>query len=176
MKPRLLPLRWTVEDFDLVWLEHLAKRKPFEWHTTHLSYIEADRRDADLMYDNVLHQVSAVVRVDSGEWGYWIHNSVLYRETVQCLNAPLTQEDFDIWDRLSEPHGKYQVGVPLWGYTICDRRDADLMWKLSTYTTPGHLPVIHLLLRVDENFHLPDLLPFAESSFIEIARPQGNIM
>lgn len=50
MKPRLLPLRWTIEDFDLVWLGHLAKRKPFEWHGTHLSYIEADRRDADLMF------------------------------------------------------------------------------------------------------------------------------
>jgi hypothetical protein len=49
MKPHLLPARWTVEDFDVVWLVHIARREPFAWHGTHLAYIEADRRDADLM-------------------------------------------------------------------------------------------------------------------------------
>jgi hypothetical protein len=43
------------------------------------------------------------------------------------LNAPLTQEDFDIWDRISEPYG-IKPGIPLWGYIESDRRDADLMY------------------------------------------------
>jgi hypothetical protein len=51
MKPRPLPALWTVEDFDVVWLKHIAGRNPFAWHTWQLSYMEADRRDADLMLE-----------------------------------------------------------------------------------------------------------------------------
>ena len=52
------------------------------------------------------------------------------------LNAPLTQEDFDIWDRISEPYG-IKPGIPLWGYIESDRRDADLMLEARTRLGPG---------------------------------------
>lgn len=43
-----------------------------------------------------------------------------------------------------------------------DRRDADLMWKLSTYTKVGHPPVVHIALCVDLDFNWSDLSPFVE--------------
>jgi hypothetical protein len=52
------------------------------------------------------------------------------------LNAPLTQEDFDIWDRIADPYG-LKPGVPLWGYIRSDRRDADLMFELVDLRSCG---------------------------------------
>lgn len=66
----------TPEDFE-IWLRVVrASSMPADlWGLSELQ----DRSDADLMFDNVEHQVSAVVQAESGDWGYWVHNSVCYR-------------------------------------------------------------------------------------------------
>jgi hypothetical protein len=75
MKP-LPAAQLTIEDLD-IWARSLM-----EWsgHRTpgfvRLDAREADRRDAEMMLDNVRHHVSAVVQTQTGEWAYFVHGTV----------------------------------------------------------------------------------------------------
>ena len=67
------------------------------------------------------------------------------------LNAPLTPEDFAIWDRIADPYG-IKPGIPLWGYIESDRRDADLMYNITLY--PQMLGTL-LAQSVNPHFEMP---------------------
>jgi hypothetical protein len=72
-------------------------------------------------------------------------------------SAPLTTQDQLIWNWLCElQFSRYQIRGRFRAGMSDDRRDADLMWKLSTYTHVAHPPVIHILLRVDPTFDFSD--------------------
>jgi hypothetical protein len=77
--------------------------------------------------------------------------------------APLTKEDGEIWARIVNRSGRCFSSWDAGRYhrvTLgADRRDGDLMWKLSTYMMPGHSPIAHRMLRVDPDFRWLDLLP-----------------
>ena len=42
---------------------------------------------------------------------------------------PITEEDFRIWDCLSEPFGNLDFAGAVTGYAHADRRDADVMLR-----------------------------------------------
>lgn len=76
------------------------------------------------------------------------------------LSCPLTLEDFEIWDRLSEPRFRegapFEYGVPLNGYCEAHFRDADLMYALADMKKhmPDSKAVTHRML--DGRFGVPE--------------------
>lgn len=55
--------------------------------------------------------------------------------------APLTNEDFDIWDFICSPY-RLVPRTPMWSYILADRRDADLMLVLYQAWHQSAVPLV----------------------------------
>jgi hypothetical protein len=128
-----LPSAPTTREDRAIWLRfNLPLKKPRPKLAVSPAYHEADRRDAELMLEaqQIANFGDAAIELYGIAFRGWTEGGRYqdHDHMKPLPSAPLTPEDYRIWDVLSDPPpGDWHEPVSLHLYQSADRRDAALI-------------------------------------------------